>query len=40
MNPGTVPPYDIDLPVKFFVYFTVGFLVGEGCPALFDIIGI
>ncbi|VDM73604.1 unnamed protein product [Strongylus vulgaris] len=28
-------PYDMDLPVKFIVYSTVGFLVSEGCPALF-----
>ncbi|CAI4230510.1 unnamed protein product [Auanema sp. JU1783] len=33
-------PYDIDLPVKFFTYSAVGFMVGEGCPFLFELLGL
>ncbi|KAK0417752.1 hypothetical protein QR680_013188 [Steinernema hermaphroditum] len=33
-------PFDIDLPVKFVVYAVVGFMVGEGCPHIFQRLGI
>ena len=33
-------PYDIDLPVKAVVYAFVGFMVAEGCPFMFSVVGI
>lgn len=33
-------PWDIDIPVKVVVYFFVGFMLSEGCPAIFATVGI
>ncbi|GMS87439.1 hypothetical protein PENTCL1PPCAC_9614 [Pristionchus entomophagus] len=38
--PADQIPYDIDLPTKAVVYSFVGFMVAEGCPAIFSLVGI
>lgn len=33
-------PYDVDIPSRFIVYSLLGWVLGEGAPAVFDLLGI
>lgn len=33
-------PYDVDIPSRFVVYSLLGWILGEGAPAVFDLVGI
>jgi membrane-associated phospholipid phosphatase len=33
-------PYDLDIPSRFMVYAILGWVLGEGAPAVFELIGI